>query len=350
MIIFRADGNSTVGLGHIMRCLSIADAFKIMGENCLFITAGNGLCELIQARGHGHLALPSEYNHMDDEIERFEKEITTFKHAEAIFVDSYFVTPQYLKELYQFCTQKNITLVYIDDILAFDYPCNILLNYNIYASLDAYKKLYKKSQEPIFLLGTAYVPLRGEFQNLPDRVVKTVGTNILISTGGADFEHIGLEIIKSIISHKERGRYVFHFIVGMMNKDRDSICSLAEGRENIILYQNVKQMSKLMRFCDVAISAAGSTLYELCSTQTPAITYIVADNQMAGAYEFERRGIFQCAGDIRELGRRTLAEKVLDEAVRMTEDFLSRCIIAEKMKALVDGNGARRVRDRVLEV
>lgn len=40
-----------------------------------------------------------------------------------------------------------------------------------------------------------------------------------------------------------------------------------------------KKMSELMQQCDMAVSAAGSTLYELCACGMPTITYVLADNQ-----------------------------------------------------------------------
>ena len=140
MIIFRTDGNSDIGLGHVMRCLSIADAFKENGESCLFITADNKLHKTIKERGHKNQVLGTEYNHMEDELEQFLEEIEK-RDVQIIFVDSYYVTEHYLQTLWQFCAMKYITLVYIDDVLAFPYPCDVLLNYNIYACDKDYQKL-----------------------------------------------------------------------------------------------------------------------------------------------------------------------------------------------------------------
>ena len=115
MILFRADGNSNIGLGHVMRCLSIADEFKNTGESCLFITADNELHKTIKDWGHKNLVLDSEYDHMEDELESLKQSIDA-RDVAAVFVDSYYVTEQYLRELWQFCASKYITLVYIDDV------------------------------------------------------------------------------------------------------------------------------------------------------------------------------------------------------------------------------------------
>lgn len=349
MILFRADGNSNIGLGHVMRCLSIADAFKNSGESCLFITADNELHKIIKDRGHKNLVLDSEYDHMDTELGGLKQAIDS-RDVDVVFVDSYYVTEHYLRELWQFCSRKYITLVYVDDVLSFPYPCDVLLNYNIYAKDEDYKKLYKNHALPTLLMGTKYTPQRAEFQDLPDRKVKEDAKDILISTGGADSEHIGLEIIKFIHSHSDWNDYRFHLVVGMMNSDRNEIESLSEGKDNIIIYKRVKNMSELMQSCDVAVSAAGSTLYELCSTQTPTITYILADNQIPGAEGFENAGVLHCAGDIRDIGASALAEKMINDAIALCNGHSKRKEIAQKMKTVIDGKGAERVVDEVTEV
>lgn len=349
MVIFRADSNSNIGLGHVMRCLSIADAFQKAGETCLFVTAGHELHKTIEDRGHENLVLDSQYDHLDAELCKFKKTISDCA-VRVIFIDSYYVTDNYLNSLRHFCSERHITLVYIDDILAFPYSCDVILNYNIYASAYKYKNLYEKHSEPVFLLGTTYAPLRAEFQNLSDRVVNKDGNNIFISTGGADFEHIGLELVKNIVMRGEWGNCKFHFVLGMLNEDKGEICSLAEGQENIILYEGIKDMSKLMQSCDVAVSAAGSTLYELCSTQTPTISYILADNQILGANGFEEKGVLKCAGDIRKLGASVLSKKILSESLKLLHNYEEQCAIASRMKSVIDGKGSDRIVQKMTEI
>lgn len=342
MILFRTDGNSTIGLGHVMRCLSIADAFKKDGENSLFVTSDSGLEDIIGNHGHTICTLDSKFDCMDEEIQKLESIIVSEK-PKAIFLDSYFVTRDYMISLQNICGIQQIPLIYIDDLLAFPYRCSVLINYNIYADINDYRLLYKGNLEPEVLLNTSYVPLRAEYGELSPRVVKEKAKDILISTGGADSEHIGLEIATTIAEHDEWREYRFHLIVGVLNEDKGTIDSIAQGQDNIIIHEQVKNMSELMQFCDVAISAAGSTLYELCSTQTPTITYILADNQITGANSFEEREIIHCAGDVRVEGVSALSDELLNQAINLCEDYARRKVIATKMKQVVDGKGTMRI-------
>lgn len=346
-IMFRADANPSIGFGHIMRCLSIADAVASLHQEVLFIFADNAVQELVADRGYPSIVLGTSYRDLEGEAEKISS-IIAEKKPDALVVDSYFVTERYLKALLDTCRSAGCRLVYMDDVLAFPYPCDVLLNYNIYA-LDAdYKGLYQGAEEvPAFLLGTEFAPLRREFQNLPPRMVRRQGRDILISTGGSDCEHITLALIEEI-RKRAVGELTFHLIIGAMNEDKELISDMAMACPNIVLHENVKNMSALMQACDVAISAAGSTLYELCATQTPTITYILADNQIPGAKSFENHGVLQCAGDVRLLGTQKLAERLLESAVELCGDYSKRCQIAEKMSKVVDGRGAKRIAEKLL--
>lgn len=347
-ILFRADANPSIGSGHIMRCLSIADAVAALHQEVLFILADDTVQELVTGRGYQSIVLGTTYNDLEGETEKICPILAENKSG-ALVVDSYFVTERYLNVLWNTCRGVNCRLVYIDDVLAFPYSCDVLLNYNIYGPDADYQGLYKAAQTtPTFLLGTSFAPLRREFQNLAPRVVRRQGRNILISTGGSDSEHIALELVEEVRKGAE-GDITFHFIVGAMNQDKEHIYDRAKDCPNIVLHENVRNMGALMQSCDVAISAAGSTLYELCATQTPAITYILADNQIPGAEGFEHHGVLQCAGDVRRLGVQNLAQRLLKSAVELCGDFSERCRISGQMSKVVDGRGAERIGKAIIQ-
>lgn len=341
MVIFRADGNAGLGSGHVMRCLSIANAARQAGQDCIFVTASDDFEAMITAQGHRNYILNTDYR--DLESENFLPALSPYAPS-ALFVDSYFVSAGYLDRLGRQCKESGTRLVYIDDVLAFPYPCDILLNYNIYGKEADYKGLYSGRRTPRFLLGTMYAPLRTEFGNPSVRVVKERADSIFVSTGGADPEHMAVELVRAA----RRQNYTFHVVIGSLNRDKERIRQLSDGYDNIVLHENVTSMSSLMQACDVAISAAGSTLYELCATQTPTITYVLADNQKPGAEGFASLGIMKNCGDARELGSRELAEGLIRFAAGLADDFAERRHIAEAMRTVVDGQGAGRIIQEVL--
>lgn len=355
MIIFRADGNPQIGSGHVMRCLSMADAGReYLGQDILFVLASGHFRETIENRGYACTVLETDYRFMDMETGRMEELIHCCRPS-AVFVDSYYAGFRYLETLQTKLKKTDEAvgggagrLVYIDDVVSFAYPCDVLVNYNIYGPdrKGVYEAMYQKARVPVprLLLGPAFAPLRAQFRGLPQRVVEREAKNILISTGGADPEHIAMGMAKYLAAHRgETGGFQFHFIVGAMNGDGEKIRNIACGDSRMVLYFNVGDMRQLMCRADVAVSAAGSTLYELCAAQTPAVTYILADNQIPGAEGFERYGILRCAGDVRRMEKERIGETLLKEAVKLAEDYEQRKEISARQRKLTDGNGAERI-------
>lgn len=136
----------------------------------------------------------------------------------------------------------------------------------------------------------------------------------------------------------------------MMNLDRDVNKTMSKSYMNIVIHENVVRMDELMYTCDVAVSAAESTLYELCATRTPTITYVIADNQIPAAEEFYARGIMKNCGDIREMGTKKLAKRLIQEVTMLAGDIDERKRISGLMGEVVDGNGAKRIWKSVCEL
>lgn len=294
MVLFRTDGNEKIGLGHVMRCLSIATALRDKSIDVMFALADNNCKKVVEQNGFSYVVLASLFDNLDSEIEQVINLVDKYN-IDIIVVDSYFVTPTYFKAI-----RKKARVVYIDDVLSFPYQVNMLINYNVFSSQEAYNSLYIDSLEkPDFLLGTDYVPLRKEFYDCSNKVPNKIVKNVLVLTGGGDPEHVGIRFLNYIRKREaDFSNMTFYFVIGLANKDCAIMQEIAMNMKNIILLQNVRKMRELMNISDLAISASGSTLYELAVTGVPTISYVIATNQIDIADSFERKGITQNVGDI----------------------------------------------------
>ena len=126
MIVFRVDGNKNIGLGHVMRCLSIAVEFRNKGKECYFLIADNSCYDIIKAYDFSIEILHTDYVNMEEELTMTSLVLEKLS-PEKVIIDSYFVTEHYLGTL-----RKKYCLVYIDDLASFAYPVDQLINYNIY--------------------------------------------------------------------------------------------------------------------------------------------------------------------------------------------------------------------------
>lgn len=337
-IVFRADANPHIGMGHVMRCLSLADAFKKAGEEVCFVTAGNEAQSLIESRGYRDIVLGSDHRDMEAETDKWPAEQV----PKLIVVDSYHVTPAYLSAL-----RSKSRLVYLDDLASFAYPSDVVVNYNVYWPDMDYESLYREAgvSLPKLLLGPGYAPIREMFKGIPKKTQSKEVRDVLISTGGSDEFHIALDIMKALCKKKEEGR-TYHFLIGAMNGDRDELFLLSGQRKDIVVHENVSDMRSLICGMDIIVSAAGSTLYEICACGVPFITYVLADNQIRGAMAFERLGLAVNAGDMRKVTDR--AGVILSEVDKLSSDHGRRCKTGLKMQDLVDGNGADRLANALM--
>ncbi len=361
-IIIRADANHNIGMGHIMRCLSIADAFYSLSHYVSFLLADGGVSEYIRQRGYAATVLNTDYTAMDEELELWPS-IT----PDLLIVDSYYVTNSYLSSLREKLNNTGGKLVYIDDVLSFPYTVDCLIDYNAYANAANYHKLFEGLKEPRLILGPTYAPLRSMFRGIPRHTQPEIVTNVLISTGGSDEFHLALNILRHLLVNQvvdNRGVYntvTYHFLIGAMNTDKEVICELAKCDDRIVLHENVSDMKSLICSSDLVISAAGSTMYEICACGVPLLTYSLADNQIPGAEAFEKIGLGVNIGDLRDPGtidpdkvmsgklRSNAPELILTETEKLVGNFEKRMLMGRRMQELIDGFGADRLIEEVLK-
>lgn len=335
MIFFRADGNEIIGLGHIMRCLSIAQELKCAGEECVFIMADRNPAFIVKNAGFEVFVLNTDFRNMHNEL----KHLISFlkqKNSLCIIVDSYYVTEEYLEVLRKFCL-----VIYVDDLAVSAYPVDVLVNYNIYGEEIDYVKMYhdKNLVVPKLLLGPKYAPLRSIFKNLKKKQQSKIVKDILISTGGSDSNHLALKIAQYLVDCEMNLNYKYHFLLGAMNSDIVGLSEIKEKLPDFIeIHQNIKRMPQLMQNCDIAVSAAGSTLYELCACGIPTITYVLADNQILGAHTFAQKGIMLYVGDCRS--NENFIEHIMQAIEKLSRSYRLRKQMAKQAQKLVLGDGA----------
>lgn len=334
MILFRADGNPRIGTGHIMRCLSLADAFREQGMTSVFILAEAYMQTLIKKRGYECLVLGSDYDHMEEELPTL-LPLLEERPPSCVILDSYFVTTGYMNAI-----KDRAPFIYIDDLNRFDYPADIVVNYSFYGKTMSYPP------GKTYFLGPEYAPLREQFRGLAPHAVKKQVEQILLSTGGTDQSHVALRCVEYLRENPPGAGVLYHFVLGALNQDVERIKENAVGLPYIRLHQQVTDMCALMMSCDMAVSAGGTTLFELCACGLPTVTCVLADNQIQNADSFAREGLMLNAGDIR--GERDFAKRLFSLLDMLAADCGLRRRMSERMQERVDGHGAERLAAEIM--
>jgi len=286
-LLIRADATEDMGTGHLMRCLALAQAWQDRGGTAAFITA----CESEQLRARlvreGFLVIPIERPHPDPADWQITSG-TLEEHPGAwVVLDGYHFDSPYQRQI----KDSGHPLLAIDDMAHLrQYFADVILNQNLHASDLRY---VCPSHTRVFL-GVQYAVLRREFLEWRTwkRKMPRVARRLLVTIGGGDPDNVTLKVMHALNEVSAALEAVV--VVGPANPHYDALESaVRDSRQAISLVLNSSDMPKLMAWADIAVSAAGSTCWELAFMGLPALLLSVAENQQrtARALAAERAAI-----------------------------------------------------------
>lgn len=337
MIGIRADANKQIALGHIMRCMTIADEIKMLGEEVVFFVADEEAKDMITQRGFEVVVLGTDWQNPTGDAEKLEKEVSNRGITTMLF-DSYSFDAGYYESFAKVC--EGVKIACMDDLGKEVYPVDYVINYNPYYDLFDYEGKYGENAK--CLLGLTYAPLRPQFADTPERFLQNFPLKILVASGGSDNSGIIPALVREISSRRSLSEYDFHIILGKFLDCREEIDRIIWCSNNIFKHDRVDEMAKLMSDCDIAISASGTMLAELCSLKVPTINYVLADNQKYNAQFYNKNGLMIAGGDIREDLEKSV-KLILDELEELAEDKHQRREMKRNLEGLCDGHGAERI-------
>lgn len=341
MIWIRADGGKEIGIGHIMRCLSIADALRQLGEQVCFLLADASAVPLLKQRGQEYRVLNSSWRQPETELERL-TEILGDGRGDVLLADSYFVTAEYLRQVGMY-----LPICYVDDMGIRDLPVDLLINYNIFADGSLYGTGADGSRTA-YLLGMEYAPLRREFRDIGYEVRKQA-QKVLITTGGSDRYNLACRILELALKDPVVSQMEYCVVSGAYNEYLPKLRLLENANEKIHVYSNVERMWELMQSCDIAVTAGGSTMYELSAVGVPMICFSFVDNQERIVESFRRRELVCYGGDYLAEGERMLVE-VVENIARLGQSRELRNHYSARQRQLVDAKGALRIAERLRDL
>lgn len=338
IIGIRVDGNAEIGTGHVMRSLAIAEALREKGAMILFITADKTPNIIIRKQRFPVITLDSDWQFLEAEIKSLLATISEYS-IEKLIIDTYQIIDHYFEKLKPHCK-----LYYIDDYGDKRYTLDGVINYNITAELSQYQKLYDGTDTEL-IIGTKYVPLRKEFQNIKPIKIKKKIKNVLITTGGTDPCEISTQLANMIIETEEFSKIKFHFVCGRFYKNHELLKKLCSKHQNIFFHTNVQEMSELILMSDLAISAGGTTLYELCACGIPTICFNFVNNQDKAVASFGKKDCMLNCNYKNKNFFNSIKEKIL----YLKNNYDKRCRLNEKVLDVTDGSGVYRIADKIMK-
>lgn len=264
-ILFRTDSSSTIGTGHIMRDLVLADHFK--KDKVVFACRNleNNINYKITNAGYDLELLES------NDIDRLINLINRYK-FDLIIIDHYEIDYKYEKLL----KEKTGIKIFVFDDTYEKHHCDIILNHNIGADPSRYIGLLPEYTE--VRCGIEYSLIREEFKIEKKRKKTTFGSykNIMLAIGGTDILNINLDILEVLKKFKN---LKVDIVTTTSNKNINELKLYTSNDKNLNLHINTNKMAKLMNQCDLIITTPSVTINEVFYMEIPFIAIKVADNQ-----------------------------------------------------------------------
>ncbi len=331
MIAIRADCNSEIGMGHVMRCLSIADSLKTLGEEVCFIVSKDTDVSFFSN-------IPYKYIVLEDDSDIWSAievcNILKRENITKLFLDTYRITEEKINEL-----SANVKVYYLDDLHLFDYNVDTVINYNIEAKESDYQP--SKFDNRKLFIGANYFPLRSEFQNVGKAVIKQELKNVLVTTSSTDKNKIAIQILDSIEVEKYP-EINFFILKGKYYSDeyKAELDELGKNNKNIHILEWGQNMAELYIKSDLVIAPGSTTILEALSLNVPCVVFEFVKNQHEQCICMDNKGIAPFIGDFTINDVKTSKIK---EVFKYMLNYENRKNCEKQYSSLFDKNGSIRI-------
>lgn len=290
-VAFRVDISNEIGTGHYMRMSVLSEAFTELGCRCVFFKSADE---------------PVDYSGFD-----------------IVVLDTYQISDAYISSLR---TPGRILVCYDDNAL-YTYDCDILLNANFHANELSFRFA---GESPVLLLGAKYALLRQEFRKVQPITIREKAKRIFICFGGSDLQNFTPFAVRAL---QEIPGVCLTVVLGAY-----TACDTEDAlmNANVEVIKSPPSLCDVMVRCDIAVTAAGSMVYELASLGLPAIVITQADNQNLIAKYLQRNKMMRWVGSWSDANPELLRQ----ETISLLNDPIRRKTEAQLLTQKVNRNGA----------
>lgn len=355
-IAFRADASLNIGTGHVMRCLTLADALREQSAECHFICREHEghLMDHIKSCGYVVHALPKPYSKIafesdlahaswlganwSSDAQQTQRFIADLK-LDWLILDHYALDCRWELALRSSCKRMMV----VDDLADRQHDCDLLLDQNYGSSAQRYAGLVPAActqlHGPEFALIKPIYVQRREQQRVRSGKIERV---LIYFGGGADLINLtGMTLCAFQVS--ELAGIELDIVIGSSYANKEELEAAAASRVSTSIHLRLPDLSELMARADIAIGAGGATTWERCCLGLPSVVISIADNQRPACEAMVGDGLLQYIGHVGDVSSELIREQVFK---LMSEPELLRELSTKSMK-LVDGNGINRILDEI---
>lgn len=330
-VIIRADASHQIGVGHVMRCFSIAE--EVIGKQGSVMLSSAPLPERIRMQFSCLDRCDIQgMTHVPGSMEDAQSLVETANQIQAswIIIDGPHFDTIFLEKL----KQSQASLLLIDDLAERDrIDVNLLLNHHFIAS----KKMYPQvSERTTCLFGPKYLLLRRSIRQLSShRETPGVARKIFVSMGGADPDRMLDRVLDALHRRSWEGREVIVAIGPNQNVDSSMIENASDM--NVTFEYPADNIHKLIGQSDLAIVAAGGICYETAALNVPSLILTRCESHYQFMHPFEKLGMGKLISD------NCTSQQIADDLYHLAHDMEIRQAMQAACHQQIDRRGVERV-------
>ena len=351
-VTFRTDGSLQIGTGHVIRCLTLANALREKGAKCQFVCRDYQGHLMDNIRSHGFevhkLPKPDVKDSFDSHLAHArwlgvdwlvdaQQTLWVLLGAQSdwLIVDHYALDYRWEFIMQQVCKRMMV----IDDLADRQHFCDLLLDQNYGSSAQRYSGLISANctqlHGPEFALIKPIYAQRRAKQGIRRDEIKKV---FVYFGGGSDPLDLNGMAIRAF-QDAALMNIDLDIVVGAGFSRIEELRATAAKRGRTRIHTQLSDLSELMINADLAVGAGGATTWERCCLGLPSIVISVAENQKSGCDALASDDLIQYLGCASETNIKMLREHVLQilaKPKRLRE-------LSERSMRLVDGKGVTKV-------
>lgn len=334
VLLLRADAGAQMGTGHLMRCLALGKTWMLEGGKAVLITACQNDALLDRARRAGLTVVAVSAPCPAGEDLHLTVEWVHRHPGAWLVLDGYGFDSAYQRVVKQAGARL---LVVDDDVHADHYYADVILNQNIHAT----ELHYQCEPGTQLLMGTRFALLAPDFLAWRDHrlEVPAVAHRVLVTLGGGDPKNQTTKIVRALKLARLPGLEVA-VVVGGANPHLNSLeQELKNLGRAFRLVHNSDNMPELMAWAEMAVSAAGTTVWELAYMRVPTLVLVLAENQIRISAALQEAGLARSLGWFADVDENVVGRAFID----LAHNPSLRAAMSRRGRKLVDGRGADRV-------
>ena len=330
-ILFRTSGGRAIGkqlgLGHVYRCLNLAEYLKF--HKLFFLVEDfGGIEEIIKKRGFNKIFKLKKNVCLKSDIAETIKTVHE-NSIDVVIVDKYNTKLEYIYKL-----KIHAKIVVISDLKKINYPSDLVVN-----GFIGYKnKIGVNRYGTRCFLGPNFQILNKNFTKKKISVKKHY--SLLATFGGYDENKISEILLEKLAQYNSKIKT--KIILGPSTRESKKIKILHKKLSDVKIVKGTKNMQKEILSAEFGLCSGGITSYEFAVSHIPFAIISQVKHQLITAKEWENKGIALNLGLVNNLtGKKigiflkTISERKLQYA---------------KKNLIFDGKGAQRITNEILRL